>query len=220
MTTTSTSTARRILAATALSAVSFAGFTGLAAAETPPFQPGPVIVAPAPQPDPEPQPQPVPQPDLPIGQPEVEPEPHPQPGPVPADLPVGQPEPQPDPEPEAPTENDDITADPCTLVTHGCGDDDSSIDDLTSADDEPGQPDGHCFDEFGEVVDPSECVPFGDDGLVPPADEPVDEPETGDEPKQDDRGALPRTGAGLALLAGIGSVLVGGGAAAKRAAKR
>ncbi len=216
MTTTSTRIARRILATTALSAISFAGVTGIAAAETPPFQPGPVIVAPAPQPDPEPQPQPVPQPDLPIAQPEVEPEPHPQPDPtIPADLPIAQPEPQPEPEPEIPTGgNDEITADPCTLVTHGC-DDDSSIDDLTSADDEPGQPDGHCFNDAGEVIDPSECIPTDE-----PADEPTDEPETGDEPKQDDRGALPRTGAGVAALAAFGSILVAGGAAAKRAAHR
>jgi hypothetical protein len=204
-------TAGRILAAAALSTVALAGLSGTAGAETPPFEPGVEIVV-APQPT-IPPPDPAPEVDLPLadpcgqteqGCPQPEPEPEP---PVVPDLPLadpcGQTEegcPQPDPDPGF-EGADDFTDDPCNHLTHGCGEDED-IDDFT---DNPADPDGE---------DPGEG---GEGGEEP---EPETDPETEVAGTQEERGALPRTGAGFALIAGLGTALVGAGAAAKRAARR
>jgi len=184
--------ARRILATTALSTFSFAGFAGYAAAETPPHAPGVVIGIPDAEPDPPPEPT-IPVPDLPVVAPTALPDPDPAP-----DLPLANPEvapdpdpdpdpdPEPDPEPQIPTGADDLIANPCTVITHGCGDD--PVDDFTATPADPGDP----GDGEGE--------------------EPEGDPQ--------DRAALPRTGAGLALIAGLGATFVAAGATARRAARR
>jgi hypothetical protein len=211
---TTTRTARRILATAALSTVAVAGLTGTAGAETPPFQPGVIIVAPQPT---IPVPDPAPDLDLPLadpcgqteqGCPQPEPEPEP---PVLPDLPLadpcGQTEegcPQPDPDPGF-EGADDFTDDPCNHLSHGCGEDDE-VDDFTENPDDPDGGDPGDGGEGGETPDPDP--------------EPKAEPETEVAGTQQDRGALPRTGAGFALIAGLGTALVGAGAAVKRAVRR
>lgn len=208
-----------VLAAASLTAVGFMGMADVAAAQPVPAngtivlaphtdpepEPGPIIANPAPQPQPDPAPQPA---DLPIAQPEPDPQP-----PVDPDLPIAQPTGHGDPEPDAdlpianpePEPGVDPQFDPdlpiaqpqpgCTF-THGCPGEDTPT------------PDGHCFDDAGEVVDPSECMPT-DDGKSPEV-----EGSTGS------RGSLPRTGAGIAVLGGIGAALVAAGSATKRLARR
>ncbi|HET7722750.1 MAG TPA: hypothetical protein VFK43_22475 [Acidimicrobiales bacterium] len=222
-----TRTARKFLATASLAAAAFAGFGGIAGADTiapaPQPGPGPVIANPQPEPHPAPAPQPE---QPPIAQPEADPEPDPQP----ADLPIAQPEDEPghgpgdiaqpsggedpEPDPEVPTGADDLADDPCNHLTHGCVDD-SGIDDLT---DTP-RPDGHCFDDAGNVLDPADCLP-GEDGEEPKDGGDSSSEGTEVEGSTLDRGALPRTGAGLALLAGLGTALTAAGAATKRAANR
>ena len=121
------------------------------------------------------------------------------------------PEPEPEPEPEVNPDLDPIddvlTSDPGCTITHGS---------CPGEDEEP-TPDGHCFDDAGEVVDPSECIPQDDDT----PDTKHDEPETEVEGSAEDRGALPRTGAaGLVALAGLGAALAATGTAAKKLARR
>ena len=172
----------------------------------------PQDLAPAPTPDPEvdddkappPQPEPDPEPegDLPIANPDEDPDPE-------DDLPIANPDEDPDPE-DGFGGPDDITSDPGCTLTHGCPDEEPT-------------PDGHCFDEAGEVVDPSECIPTDDGDQPTDGDEPADS-STGDDTEvlgsSTDRGALPRTGGGLAVLALAGSALAGVGAALRKVAKR
>lgn len=214
--TTAKRIARTLLAATAMSAASIAGLAGVAGADTiapAPHSTGPIIANPTPQPQPDP---PAPEPELPIAQPDPQPEP---PAPQPADLPIAQPlpggdpepfdppiaQPQPDPEPEPqfPTDGE-ITADPCTVITHGCGDDDGSIDDFTN---DPGTGTDDGTDDSS------------DDEVETAGEETVDTPDVVDEAPAD-RGALPRTGAaGIAVLAAVGTALTAAGVATKKAAK-
>ena len=225
-----TRTARRFLAAASLTAVGLVGTADLAAAQPGPVNgtivaaphtdpeptPGPVIAIPAPQPQPDPAPQPA---DLPIAQPEADPQPEPVPHPdLPiaqptghgdpepeGDLPIADPEPEPEVDPQFDPDLPIAQPEPECDVTHGC---------------EIPTPDGHCFDDAGQVVDPSECIPTDDET-------PADEPEEKDAPDTDadvaaDRqgGSLPRTGAGIALLGGLGAALVAAGSATKRLARR
>jgi hypothetical protein len=206
-------------------ALGVGGLVGLASpafAETPPHEgeemvlviddggvpEGPGDLAPAPTPDPEiddkappppPEPEPEPQPedDLPIGIPGEDPDPE-------DDLPVGIPGDDDDEDPDPGDGPDEVTADGggCQF-THGC-------------DEEP-TPDGHCFDDAGNVVDPSQCLTSDDGGSTDGTDGTdgvdVDSSTT-------DRGALPRTGAGVAALALAGGALTGAGAALRKLARR
>lgn len=193
--------------------------------------------APVPQPDPEPGP----------GEISDGPN-DPGPDPLPEDQPeIGLPDEPSDPG-DGPDGPGEVTSDPGCTFTHGCepecdpqlgscditdqpdGGDDG--DDPVISDggdcivgcqpddggDEPGQPDGHCFDEAGEVVDVSECMPTdepGGEGGTDGGDESTDVLGSSTE-----RSALPRTGAGLAALAAAGMALVAAGATARQAAKR
>jgi hypothetical protein len=195
--------ASRMLASTALSAVAFTGLSGLAAADTPPFDPGPEIAFPPPT---IPLPDPVPALDLPLADacgllPQGCEQPDPDPEPPALDLPLADacgllPEgcEQPDPDPDPPVGADDFTDDPCNHITHGCGEDDDAVDDFTTLPEDPDTP-----------VDP--------DGKVEP--DPSD-PDDGKDPS----GALPRTGFEVAGIVGLGAALVGAGAAARRLARR
>lgn len=215
-------TTSNLILAGALGLGSLVTFAAPALAETPPHQ-GPGfeiaipeeeettlddIVAPTPEPEvnddkaPLPQPEPEPQPDPQHGDDKVGPNQDP-----------GDPQPQPNDDKVGPNQDpgdgpgfdgpDDITSDPGCNVTHG------SCDEPT--------PDGHCFDDAGNVVDVSECMP---------TEEPGDEPTGGGDGSTEvegsttERGALPRTGAGLSALAAAGLALVGGGAAVRKAARR
>jgi hypothetical protein len=199
-------------------ALGLGGLVGLASpafAETPPQEgeemvlviddgdlpEGPGDLAPAPTPDPEiddkappPPPEPQPEDDLPIGIPGEDPDPE-------DDLPIGIPGDDDDEDPDPGDGPDEVTADGggCQF-THGC-------------DEEP-TPDGHCFDDAGNVVDPSQCLTSDDGGSTDGTDgADVDSSTT-------DRGALPRTGAGLAALALAGGALTGAGAALRKLARR
>jgi len=158
----------------------------------------------APPPQPEPQPDPTPDDDLEITQPTGHGDPEPE-----GELPKGTPEVDPDPE-DGFDGPGDITSDPGCTLTHGCPDEEPT-------------PDGHCFDEAGEVVDPSECIPTDDGDEPTDGDEPADSSTGADTEvlgSSTDRGALPRTGGGLAVLALAGSALAGFGAALRKVAKR
>jgi len=182
-----------LIIAGALGFGALVGLAGPASADTPPFQPGVEIAQPDDEPGgpddkaPVPTPgDPVPHPDLPLEQPLPGGDPEPEP-----DLPLANPQGGDDePDPEIPPGPGDVTSDPGCNLTHGC---------------EPETPDGHCFDDAGNVVDVSECLP-----------------DEGDEPgsSTEDRGSLPRTGAGLVGLAAAGLGLIGGGTAARKAARR
>jgi len=166
------------------------------------------IFAPAPAPDPEvdddkaplplpmplPQPDPTPDADLPVAQPTGHGDPEPE-----GDLPLGTPEADPDPE-DGFKGPDDLTSDPGCTLTHGCPGEDT--------------PDGHCYDDAGAVIDPSECIPT-DDG-----DQPDSSTGTEVEGSSTDRGPLPRTGTGVVALALAGGALTGLGAALRKVAKR
>lgn len=157
------------------------------------------IAAPAPQPDP--QPQPVPGPG------EISDVPQ-DPGPQgPGDIAQPEPEPQPDPQPgpgeiadapqdPGPVDGPDDLADGGCHATHGCVPTDDCPGPLASCDltDTPDQPTDQ------------------------PADEPVGEPQV--QGGHAERGALPRTGAGLAVLTVAGGALTGAGTALRRLAKR
>lgn len=227
-----TRTARRFLAAASLTAVGFVGMADLAAAQPvgpgtvavaphtdPEPTPGPIVAIPTPDPQPEPpapepelpiaqpagddDPQPVPHPDLPIAQPTG----HGDPDPTGDDLPIANPAGDPEVDPDVPVDPDlPLGTDPGCTVTHGTcpGDDDTPT------------PDGHCFDDAGEVIDPSECIPTDDT----PADDGKEAAEPQVDSSSSDRGALPRTGSGIALLAAVGTALTAAGAAAKRVARR
>jgi hypothetical protein len=170
---------------------------------------GPGDIAPAPTPDPDGEIAPAPTPD---------PEPQPQPGPGEIVQPTGHGDPEPGDDlplgtpgqdPDGPDGPGDLADDPGCTFTHGCEGDEPT-------------PDGHCFDEGGNVVDVSECMP---------TDEPGDQPQ-GDQPQADDdsstevlgsttgRTALPHTGAGLALLSAAGLGLVAAGTVARKVARR
>jgi len=166
---------------------------------------GPIFSpAPAPEPEvaddkapprqPEPQPDPTPGADLPIAQPTGHGDPEPE-----GDLPIANPEEDPDPE-DGFTGPDDLTSDPGCTLTHGCPGEDT--------------PDGHCFDDAGAVIDPSQCIPT-DDG-----DEPDSSADTDPPGSPTGRGALPRTGTGVVALALAGGALTGVGATLRKVAKR
>ena len=175
--------------ATAAATIVFLGGAGAASAETPPFEPGPVIGMPEPEPDPTP--------DLPIDLPHEDPEPDPQPDPLPdEDLPIEQPAPEPDPDPDPVPE--DL---PFELPQDEPDPDPGPIDpDLPLTNPEP-------------TGDPDPGDPTGEQG----------EPEDGEvevEGTQQNREALPRTGAGLVAIAGAGGGLTALGAALRRFARR
>lgn len=213
---------------------------GPALAENPPYQPGMEIAQPDGGNDPKPQgpggfdnPEeaPDPQPEGPgeITDPQGGGDPDPQPegpGDITDPQDGGDPDPQPegpgdltngdgdDPRPEGPGDLTD-DEDGCG-VTHGCEPTDGN------------DPDGHCFDDAGNVVDVEVCSDDtpGDE----PSDEPGDEPgdgsgtvdETPDSSSGTDSGSgsLPHTGAATGLLAAIGSALLGGGAILRRSSRK
>jgi hypothetical protein len=150
---TSTRTVRRIAASAVLSSIAFAGLTGLAAAETPAFEPGVEIAFPEPT-IPLPEPDPAPVPDLPLAD---------------ACGLLEQGCQQPDPDPEPPVGPDDL-ADPCGLLPEGCEQPDDEIDDFTA---EPADP-----DDPVDPVDPPEPKEPGEDPKQEP-DLPVSLPRTG-----------------------------------------
>lgn len=190
-------------------ALGFGSLVGLAApalAETPPHEgPGMVLTlgeddggldGPGDIAQPEPAPQP-PQDKAPVPQPD--PEPQPQPGPGDLVQPAG--DPDPDPDPDLPDGPGDLADGGCH-ATHGC--EPEGPGDLT---DHPGDEDD-CH-PLAASCDLTDREPGGSGG---------DEPGVLDH--TEDRGALPRTGAGLAALALAGSALTGLGAALRRAARR
>lgn len=152
--------------------------------------------APVPQPDPEPQPQPVPGPGE-IAQPAGDPGPDPMPE---DDLPIANPEGD---GPDLPDGPDDLTdEDPveeCNPLLATC-----------EIDFPGGGDDCHPLLASCDLTDREPTDPGGSDGGEGP------EVQGGGE----ERGALPRTGAGLAALAVTGSALTGLGAALRRVGRR
>lgn len=173
-----------------------------ALAETPPFDPTPMVLV-APEDDGptgpgEIAPAPTPEPEIDDKAPAPQPEPDPNPLPLP-NPPVGQPE---DDGPGIPEGPGDIVDGGCTF-THGCEDDDprpEGPDDLTA--------DLGCTLTHGCEDD----TPGDDDSSV--------DDQTEVEGSSADRGSLPRTGAGLSLMALAGGTLTGVGGAIRKLARR
>lgn len=211
----------------ALGVGSLVGLAAPALAETPPAQGTEVVLAlgdggggfdgPGEIAQPEPAPQP-PQDKAPVPPPDPEPQPKPLPGPGEIAHPAGDPGPDPLPDEELPIAHpehdgpglpdgpDDLKdkdpVEPCNPLQATC--------DIAIPEDE--DDDCHPLQATCELTEPgpSEDEPGGTDGGE------GSEVQSGGE----DRGPLPRTGAGLAGLAVAGSALTGLGAALRRVARR